>query len=623
MRMENHTLVSEFIFQGFANFHEHQLTLFVVFLALYILTLTGNAVIVAIISLDRHLHTPMYFFLSVLSASETVYTLVIVPRMLFNLVGLSQPISLAGCATQMFFFITLAINNCFLLTAMGYDRYVAICNPLRYTVTMSKRVCVQLVWGACSTGLIVAVTQVSAVFRLPFCASKVPHFFCDIRPVMKLSCIDITVNEILTLIISVLVILIPMGLVFISYILIISTILKIASAEGRKKAFATCASHLTVVIVHYGCASVAYLKPKSENTRDEDQLISVTYTVITPLLNPVVYTLRNKEVRDALCRALNRKPSFSDHSMKRENYSLITEFTFQDFGSLREHRVILFVVFLKVYILTLAGNVIIVTIIRADHHLHTPMYFFLSMLSTSETIYTLVILPRMLFSLVSMSEAISLAGCATQMFFFVTFGITNCFLLTAMGYDRYVAICNPLRYTIIMSKTACVQLVWGACGIGLIVATTQVSAVFRLPFCDNKVAHFFCDIRPVMKLSCIDITVNEILTLIISILVLVVPMGLVFISYVLIISTILKIASAEGRKKAFATCASHLTVVIVHYGCASVAYLKPKSENTRDEDQLISVTYTVITPLLNPVVYTLRNKEVRDALCRALGRKFS
>ncbi|XP_006895503.1 PREDICTED: olfactory receptor 10J1-like [Elephantulus edwardii] len=309
MKTENHTMVSEFIFQGFSNFHEHQFTLFVIFLALYILTLAGNVIIVIIISLDHHLHTPMYFFLSMLSASETMYTLVIIPRMLFSLIGLSQPISLAGCATQMFFFITLAINNCFLLTAMGYDRYVAICNPLRYSVIMNKKVCIQLVWGACSIGLIVAITQVLSVFRLPFCSTRVAHFFCDIRPVMKLSCIDTTINEILTLIISVLVILVPMGLVFISYILIISTILKIASSEGRKKAFATCASHITVVIVHYGCASIAYLKPKSENTRDQDQLISVTYTVITPLLNPVVYTLRNKEVKDALCRAIGKKLS--------------------------------------------------------------------------------------------------------------------------------------------------------------------------------------------------------------------------------------------------------------------------------------------------------------------------
>ncbi|XP_069428018.1 olfactory receptor 10J1 [Ovis canadensis] len=309
--------------------------------------------------------------------------------------------------------------------------------------------------------------------------------------------------------------------------------------------------------------------------------------------------------------------------MKSENHTLTTEFVLQGFSSFHEHQLTLFVMFLAPYILTLAGNIIIVIIIRIDHHLHTPMYFFLSMLSTSETIYTLVILPRMLSSLVGLSQSISLAGCATQMFFFVTFGITNCFLLTAMGYDRYVAICQPLRYTVIMNRRVCIQLVWGACSIGLIVATTQVTSVFRLPFCATKVAHFFCDIRPVMKLSCIDTTVNEILTLIISVFVLIVPMGLVFISYVLIISTILQITSTEGRKKAFATCASHLTVVIVHYGCASIAYLKPKSENSKGEDQLISVTYTVITPLLNPVVYTLRNKEAKDALLRAIGRKLS
>ncbi|XP_004003759.2 olfactory receptor 10J1 [Ovis aries] len=307
--------------------------------------------------------------------------------------------------------------------------------------------------------------------------------------------------------------------------------------------------------------------------------------------------------------------------MKSENHTLTTEFVLQGFSSFHEHQLTLFVMFLAPYILTLAGNIIIVIIIRIDHHLHTPMYFFLSMLSTSETIYTLVILPRMLSSLVGLSQSISLAGCASQMFFFVTFGITNCFLLTAMGYDRYVAICHPLRYTVIMNRRVCIQLVWGACSIGLIVATTQVTSVFRLPFCATKVAHFFCDIRPVMKLSCIDTTVNEILTLIISVFVLVVPMGLVFISYVLIISTILQITSTEGRKKAFATCASHLTVVIVHYGCASIAYLKPKSENSKGEDQLISVTYTVITPLLNPVVYTLRNKEAKEALLQAIGRK--
>ncbi|XP_021020840.1 LOW QUALITY PROTEIN: putative olfactory receptor 10J6 [Mus caroli] len=287
MMRKNHTVLNEFVFQGFSSFQEYKFTLFMIFLTLYLLTLTGNAIIMIMIGIDRHLHTPMYFFLSMLSTSETVYTLVIVPRMLASLVGSSQSISLAGCATQIFFFITLAINNCFLLTAMGYDHYVAICNPLRYSVFMNKRVCAQLVWGSCNIGLLVVIIQIASVFRAPFCDREVAHYFCDIRLVMKLSCADTTLHDIVNFIIISLVIVVPMGLVFISYILVISTILKIASAEGRKKAFATCASHLTVVIIHYGCASIAYLKPKSENSVEKPLLCSSYIALIrtTPLFS--------------------------------------------------------------------------------------------------------------------------------------------------------------------------------------------------------------------------------------------------------------------------------------------------------------------------------------------------
>nr|XP_012807310.2 olfactory receptor 10J1-like [Jaculus jaculus] len=307
MKKVNLTEVREFVFQGFANFQEHQLTLFVVFLALYILTLTGNVIIVTIIRIDHHLHTPMYFFLCVLSTSETFYSLVIIPRMLSSLVGMSQSISLEFCGVQLFFFLGFAITNCLLLAVMGYDRYVAICDPLRYNVIVNWRVCGMLTSAVCATGFSLSLVQAVAIFRLPFCNSLIEHFFCDVRPVLDLACATPMINDILTLIISLLAITAPATFLFISYVLIISTILKIASAEGRKKTFATCASHLTVVIIHYGCASIAYFKPKSENTKDQDQLISVTYTVITPLLNPVVYSLRNKEVKDALRRVLGRK----------------------------------------------------------------------------------------------------------------------------------------------------------------------------------------------------------------------------------------------------------------------------------------------------------------------------
>lgn len=309
MQRKNFTEVAEFIFLGFSIFGNHQITLFVVFLTTYIFTLTGNIIVVTVICIDRHLHTPMYFFLSMLSSSETVYTPVIIPRMLSGLIFYNQPISLGSCATQMFFFVTLAVNNCFLLTVMGYDRYVAIRKPLRYTVLMSKGVCARLVCGSFGAGLATAVLQVTAMFNLPFCGAVVDHFFCDIYPVTKLSCIDTAINEIINYGVSSFVIIVPVVLVFTSYILIVSSILKIPSAEGRKKTFATCASHLTVVVVHSGRAAVAYLKPKSENAIEKDLLLSVTYTIITPVLNPVVYSLRSKEVKDALRRAVGRNIS--------------------------------------------------------------------------------------------------------------------------------------------------------------------------------------------------------------------------------------------------------------------------------------------------------------------------
>ncbi|VFV42051.1 olfactory receptor 10j3-like [Lynx pardinus] len=212
--------------------------------------------------------------------------------------------------------------------------------------------------------------------------------------------------------------------------------------------------------------------------------------------------------------------------------------------------------------------------------------------------------------------------CATRLFFYLTFSTNNCFLLTATGYDCYVTTCNPLRYSVVMSKEACVQLASGSLGTGLGVATVQVTSVFGLPFCDALVIfHFFCDVRPLLKLACVDTPVNEIINFVVSVCVLILPTGPVFFSYVLIVSTSLKIPSARGRKKAFATCTSRLRVVIVHYVCASVAYLKPKSRSSLWQDRLISVTYTVLTPLLSPVVYSLRNKEVKDALRRAVGQK--
>ncbi|NWX80380.1 O10R2 protein, partial [Alca torda] len=304
----NETKVMEFILIGFSEFPDLQIPLFVFFFLTYLATLTGNVLLMAIIRLHRHLHVPMYFFLSVLSFSETCYTFAVIPKMLVNLIAEEKAISFTGCAVQMFFFIGFGGTNCMLLTAMGYDRCVAICKPLHYKVLMSNRVCSHLVVFAAVTGFTLSLIDTYFIFTLPFCGGKeINHFFCDMAPVIQAACTENNGIETVIFIFCIVVVFGSFSLILLSYLLIFNTILQIPSTEGKRKAFSTCASHLTVVVMHFGCASIIYLRPKSTYSLQEDTLISITYTVVTPLLNPVVYSLRNKDVHLALRKGLGKK----------------------------------------------------------------------------------------------------------------------------------------------------------------------------------------------------------------------------------------------------------------------------------------------------------------------------
>ncbi|XP_027695842.1 olfactory receptor 10R2-like [Vombatus ursinus] len=297
-----------------------------------------------------------------------------------------------------------------------------------------------------------------------------------------------------------------------------------------------------------------------------------------------------------------------------ENLTVVTEFLLLGFSNLQELQFVLFAVFFYLYMTILCGNIMIVIVILLQHNLHTPMYFFLGVLSVSETCYTFVILLKMLLNLLSMLRTIFFTNCAIQMFFFLSFAINTCLLLGVMGYDRYAAICHPLCYPILMNWRTC-RLLAATCGVnGLLMSVVGTTLVFILPFCNsNKINHYFCEISPLIHLACGDTHVNEMIIFICGVLVLVVPLIFVCISYGFIVSTILRIPSRAGKGKAFSTCASHLAVVIVHYGCASFIYLRPSSKVISDKDQLVTVIYAVITPLLNPMVYSIRNRDVQIA----------
>ncbi|XP_069326695.1 olfactory receptor 10AG1-like [Eulemur rufifrons] len=303
------------------------------------------------------------------------------------------------------------------------------------------------------------------------------------------------------------------------------------------------------------------------------------------------------------------------------NLTTIIEFILLGFSDIPKFHWFLFGLFLLIYVIILLGNGIIILVIRVNSTLQTSMYFFLSNFSFLEICYVTVTLPRMLMDLWTLKGTISFFACATQMGFFLMLGATECFLLAVMAYDRYVAICNPLHYPLIMNHKACIQLVAGCWINGIPVAIGQTYQIFSLPFCgSNQVNHFFCDIPPVLKLACGDTFVNEMLIFMSNILFVSVPFVLILGSYSRIISTILKLPSKTGRTKAFSTCSSHLIVVVLFYGSATITYLKPKSNQYEGTDKLLSLFYTILTPMCNPLIYSLRNKDVTEALRKVLPR---
>ncbi|XP_007519559.2 olfactory receptor 5A1 [Erinaceus europaeus] len=307
---------------------------------------------------------------------------------------------------------------------------------------------------------------------------------------------------------------------------------------------------------------------------------------------------------------------------KAWNSSSVTMFILLGFADHPELRVLFFVTFLGIYLVTVAWNLALIFLIRHDPHLQTPMYFFLRNLSFIDICYSSTVAPKMLVDFFQEQKTITFLGCATQFFFFVGMGLTECFLLTAMAYDRYAAISNPLLYTAIMSQNLCLRMVVGAYVGGFLSSLIQASSIFRLHFCGpNVINHFFCDLPPVLALSCSDIFLSQVVNFLVVVIVGGTSFVILLISYSYIVAAVLKIRSMEGRRKAFNTCASHLMVVTLLFGTALFMYLRPSSSYSFGRDKVVSVFYSLVIPMLNPLIYSLRNQEIKDALWKVLGKK--
>uniref|UniRef100_A0A8D1H8V4 Olfactory receptor n=1 Tax=Sus scrofa TaxID=9823 RepID=A0A8D1H8V4_PIG len=315
MRGENGTQVGAFVLLGFPTAPGLQRLLFLLFLLIYLLVLLENLAIILTVWRSLSLHRPMYCFLGCMSALELWYVSDIIPKMLGGFLLQRWRISFAGCMTQLYFFSALMCTECVLLASMAYDRYVAICHPLRYPAIMTAGLCARLVAFSFASGFSISVIKVYFISSATFCGSNVlNHFFCDISPILRLACTDFSTAELVDFVLAFIILVFPLSATALSYAHIVLAVLRTPSATGRRRAFSTCASHLTVVVIFYVALIFMYVRPQAIDSRSSNKLISAVYTVLTPIVNPLIYCLRNKEFKDALRKALSLGQSSLQHN---------------------------------------------------------------------------------------------------------------------------------------------------------------------------------------------------------------------------------------------------------------------------------------------------------------------
>ncbi|KAG9469706.1 hypothetical protein GDO78_019841, partial [Eleutherodactylus coqui] len=297
------------------------------------------------------------------------------------------------------------------------------------------------------------------------------------------------------------------------------------------------------------------------------------------------------------------------------NGNNITEFILIGFPTRSELQNILFAAFLIIYLLTVIENVVIIITVKCNVRLHKPMYYLLSSLSFLEIWYVTVTIPNLLNIFLTQNNRISFLACMTQLYIFISLACTECVLLAVMAIDRCIAICFPLRYPVIMNDTFCLQLAIGTWALGFSTALIKAILIFRLRFCGpNVINHFFCDISPVLNLACTDMSFTELMDFILAMIIIMIPLVMIIISYIYILWAVIRMPNNHGRQKAFSTCASHLTVVIIFYTTTLFIYARPKKATPHNSNKLVAILYSVLTPLLNPIIYCLRNEEVKQAI---------
>ncbi|KAM9067044.1 olfactory receptor 2D2-like [Sarcophilus harrisii] len=532
--------------------------------------------------------------------------------------------SFTNCAAQLFLYLFFGATQCALLAVMSYDRYLAICDPMHYSVIMTWKVCGHFTLGCWISGVLISLVDTTFTLCLSYQGdNRIDHFFCEAPVLLDLSSGDTHRSQMVIFFVGVVILLAPVSLILVSYSSIIVTVIKMKTTSGRLKAFSTCSSHLTVVVLFYGSAIMTYMTPTS--SKEQGKLVSVFYAVVNPMLNPLIYSLRNKDVTvlyPKFCYSSKERKN----SMKDTNKTWVTEFFFLGLSDDLQIQILLFILFLVVYLVTVLGNQLLISLVLIDSKLHTSMYFFLGNLSladlcfsTSDFCFSTTIVPQTLVHMISRRKLISFMGCAVQLLFILLFGCTECALLAVMSYDRYLAICDPMHYPLLMTWKVCIQLALVCWVSGILVSMVDTTFTLQPPYQgENRIPHFFCEPPALLELASADTHNSQMAIFLMGVVILLAPVTLILVSYGCIIVTVVRMKTTSGRLKAFSTCGSHLLVVIIFYGSAIISYMTPRT--AKEQGKLVSVFYAVITPMLNPLIYSLKNKDVKKALRNAIIR---
>ncbi|KAB0395468.1 hypothetical protein E2I00_003205, partial [Balaenoptera physalus] len=545
MKIENSTVVTEFILLGLTQSRNIQLLVFVLILIFYLIILPGNFLIIFTIRSDPGLTAPLYFFLGNLAFLDASYSFIVAPRMLVDFLSEKKVISYRGCITQLFFLHFLGGGEGLLLVVMAFDHYIAICRPLHYSTVMNPRTCYALLLALWLGGFVHSIIQVAFILRLPFCGpNRLDNFFCDVPQVIKLACTDTFLVELVMVFNSGLLTLLCFLGLLASYAVILCHVRGSAS-EGKSKALSTCTTHVIIIFLMFGPAIFIYTCPF--RALSANKVVSFFHTVIFPLMNPVIYTLRNQEVKASMRRVLSRHAERMEH----ENRTVVTEFILAGLTQSQNIQLLVFVLVLIFYLIILPGNFLIIFTIRSDPGLTAPLYFFLGNLAFLDASYSFIVAPRMLVDFLSEKKVISYRGCITQLFFLHFLGGGEGLLLVVMAFDRYIAICRPLHYSTVMNPRTCYALLL-ALWLG----------------------DFVHSIIQVIKLACTDTFVVELV--------------MVFNSGLLTLLCFLRLlasyavtfcrecgSSFEGKSKAVSTCTTHIIIIFLIFGPGIFIYTCP------------------------------------------------